>query len=476
MLEDIQKTITIKMQQVKNERVLLLYLVCVGISIILGIFVKYGYEGFVSLIKPSLDVLDISGTSSINHSSFFSTSAAILSTVVAIIFSVLIFISQISYKYTLIEIFWSKETLILIMSYLGTIFLSLMMLETAYQFPILILILTFVCILSLFPFSVYLIEILYVIEVEKLDDEISSFLNANNESLALGKTKSLVNACKRSIKNNQLNYFLNIMRIFEKSIEKAKQKEMREFVKILGLEYFNILNSLIEKKLTIGHRDFMFRLIIKQIEEYVENCSDMLKCDDINLQAVHLKDIGLSMINSDFDDKYVDKIVDTLCNIFYIIQKKRRISRTLYDIFYNRQKKQVTENDQKQITEHDKRQDEIGCLEFKLEPNIIEYIGILAIELFNRKSELSSLTTSVVALFAIGAKAYQVKEKIGRSELPSSGTIIEQLKKIEERIGSDNFERLFNESKHSKKYIFREPELDKYLDTFKTYYNEEKCT
>ena len=106
------KKLSRKLQLIKKEKVLCQYLIFIGISILLGLFLKYEYDGFTSLIEPSLDSLHILKTSSINNSNLFITSVTMLSTVVTLIFAILIFFTQMSYEYTLTDIFMKKETLI----------------------------------------------------------------------------------------------------------------------------------------------------------------------------------------------------------------------------------------------------------------------------------------------------------------------------------------------------------------------------
>jgi hypothetical protein len=436
MLENIQERITRKTRGTKKERFLYLYLGCILISIFLGLVFKYKYNGFMS--KPSLDSVFISNISSVNYSSFFSTSASILSTIVAIIFSLLIFFTQISYQYTSIEIFWNKETLILLISYFSTIALSLVMLETTYQFPVLVLIMTFTCLLLLFPFSMLLIDkLVYEIGVDKLNAEISSLLDSNNESLALGKTASLVTICKRSIKNNRQKDFSKIMMIFMENVNKAKQKKMVDFIEITGLDYLDIVQYLINSKLTTNYKNKMIKNVLNQINEYIKSCFDILKCDDIDLQTNLLKDCGINMIKAKFNEKSINKIIKILVNIFNNVQKKRCMC------------------------------SEIERLNNELEHDIIEYIGELATELYNCKYEISSLAESVKSLFVIGTKALQIDEVVGGSGSRAPYLVVQELKEIKDNIGADTFLKLVGES--SVYIINNKPKLEPYLDKFKEY-------
>src|SRR5665647_881679 len=152
MLETIRKEANRKLQQVKENPVLCQYLKYIGISILLGVGFKYGYDGFVSLIKPYLDILHISSMSSIDHSYLFSATATILATIFTIIFVLRTFFVQVSDISESADILWNDETKNLVRLYFSTIVLSLMMLEASFQFPTLVLILTIACIFSLYPF------------------------------------------------------------------------------------------------------------------------------------------------------------------------------------------------------------------------------------------------------------------------------------------------------------------------------------
>jgi hypothetical protein len=113
-------------------------------------------------------------------------------------------------------------------------------------------------------------------------------------------------------------------------------------------------------------------------------------------------------------------------------------------------------------------------LKTDLEPNIIEYIGILAKELFDRKSSLSAIDTSVKALWGIGAKSCQINEIYGKKSTVASLNVAEQLKKIENLIGFKQIEKNFKDFEESLKARPNERELEIYLTKYKLYYNKVK--
>lgn len=144
------KNILEKIYKEEQKLVFKKYLPYVAFSLFLGIVVKFELFDKTFLFIDSF--INILNENSYNYSSLFSTSAAILTTILSIIFVLLTVFVQMSDKYTSSDIFQSYETKVLIVLYLGTVILSLMMLETNCCFPTLILTLTFICILSIYPF------------------------------------------------------------------------------------------------------------------------------------------------------------------------------------------------------------------------------------------------------------------------------------------------------------------------------------
>jgi hypothetical protein len=337
MSKGIRKEANRKLQQIKKEvnkklqPYFRLYRTYIMISILLGASFKYGYDGFVSLIKPSLDMLHLSSvvlTSviAINNSYLFSTSAAILATIFTIIFVLLTVFIQISDVYTSADIFQSNETKNLMRLYFTTIVLSLMMLETTFQFPILVLTLTFVCILSIYPFLYNLNDkLVYEVGVGKLHKEISSLIDSNDEYFANIKANSLFVIGKKCVKDNKQDTFDSIIYIFDISAKKAEKQNMVEIVETIGTYYSLFLDLLLKDESTTDKRRAMIKSLCRHIYSYVGNYSEIIKCEDLDVQTDVLKECGMEMIKADFDDRYVNQIVDILRNTFYTIQKKRNL-------------------------------------------------------------------------------------------------------------------------------------------------------
>jgi hypothetical protein len=242
MLETIRKEANRTLQQIKGkvikrqkraferlQPVYHEYSTYIGISLFIGIVLKVidlNHQSFGNLVSSINHFLIISSVLQIDHSSIISLSATILPTVFTIIFALLMFFTQTSYEYTIIDIFEEDSTRFLIVLYLATIVLSLMMLLTTFQYPIFLLTLTLACIFSLYPFLRNISnKLVYEVGVEKLSIEIPSLIDSNNEFLAVRKIRSLVFINAKSIKSNRKGDFYNIMSIFEANAQKAKQRK-----------------------------------------------------------------------------------------------------------------------------------------------------------------------------------------------------------------------------------------------------------
>lgn len=427
------------------------------ISVFLGVVLEFKLsdgmsDKSVQLINHSVQLINYSvNTSSsnpIDHSLVFSTSAAILSTVFTIIFVLLTVFIQMSGEYTSADILYNTETSLLLRLYFGTIVLSLMMLETTFQFPILVLTLTFACILSLYPFLYNLSnKLMYGVGVKELSEKISSLINSNEEDLAINKIYLLTNICKRSVTDNRQQMFQNILYNLYKNSLKAKDKKMENAIIVFGVGYLDILNSLIAENPTasrenITTNDDTLRLL-DYIKLYAENYSEMIPCIYLNYQqALALKEAGIKMINSGFEDNTVNQIVEILFCTFKSLQKKRELDNC------------EAEN----------------SIE-KVEIDIVQYIGVLMVELHQVNFKLS-FNTSMIKLFEIGAKVLQARdiaEPSNSSKLLN--VIVKQLYEIEHITSTVEFD---NRYKNLRQYIVTEPELEKHWDSFKEYYDKQK--
>jgi hypothetical protein len=180
-----------------------------------------------------------------------------------------------------------------------------MMLETTFQFPILVLTMTIGCILLLFPFLYFLNRILvFEIGVTKLNVDIDALIESKKRSQILIKLNSLENISKLCIKNDRLYYFSNTLSSYANIVENAKKKKMENVVDIIGLKYIDILLFSI-KKSKPKNRKIITMSLFRQINTYITNYSEIIRCTDLELQTFFLKDVGSSIIKANLEDIYI---------------------------------------------------------------------------------------------------------------------------------------------------------------------------
>lgn len=409
-IHNIKRQIIEKTQQrIKKNQFLHQCLICIGLSIFLGLGFKYGYDSFISVIKPSLDTLHISSVSQVDNSYLFSTSAAILSTIFTIIFVLLtVFIQLSGSNVSSVDILKSKETKYLIVLYFSTIILSLMMLETTFQFPILVLTLTFACIFIIYYFLLYIgNEIMYEVMPGKLYTEISSNILFNNEPPACIGAMSLSKICEASIKDNRFGDFLTILGIYKRIAEMANENRMMEVIHIIGADYSILFETLLKEKPTKSNRNGMLRILGVRINVHVSKYSDISNSNLSNSLFVWgpLNTITAKIKDGVKEDNLNSQVI-ILC----------------YRSFKELNKGDVYDNE--------------------MDESIIESLGELAKESYKHKLD-RSLAKSIGVLFTIGVKAYK------RDTQPEYliALVINALKEIKEYIGLECFEKIYSNFK-----------------------------
>lgn len=415
------------------------YSVSIGISLCLGIVLKVidlKHELFDNLVSSTNQFLNISSVLQIDHSSIISMSATILFTVLAIIFALLIFFTQTSYEYTIIDIFEEDNIRFLIGLYFTTIVLSLMMLVTTFQYPIFLLTLTLACIFSLYPFLRNISnKLVFEVGVIKLGVEIPLQIASNNEPFTRVKIMSLEKVSRRCIKDNRYDAFIAIMNIYEEITKMAKEHQMTEVIKLIGINYSNLLELVIEDKLTKSNRNTMIMKMEGNIQTYVSNYTDMVTTEFLNTILVGRPlNTVIKRIKDGFEEDYFNERIVILCYKSYSEFKKR------------------------------------GTDNYQMEQLIIESLGELAKESHNHNLS-RSCTISIGALFTIGAKTCL-------NEIPvyPRPLVINKLEDIEKYINHDNFEKVyddFNRISHIS-LAFGERALEPYFDKFKELYDESK--
>lgn len=432
-----------KLYYARVQSVFRLYKTYIAISILLGIALELKLFDKLSDKPVQLisQFVNTSNGSPIDYSLVFSTSATILATIFTIIFVLLTVFIQISDVYTSAKIFYSNEAKNLMRLYFVTIVLSLMMLVTTYQFPILVLTLTFACILSLYPFLHNISnKLVYDVGLRNLSKKISLQITSNDEVSTINEIISLRDICVSAIEEEQLLYFNYVMSVFSTNIYMVKRQKMIEAVKEFGDQYLYILSFLVNENPITNNRKKMTELLLREVRKYMSNCTELIKCDSLDDQMFLLKPIGIDMIKASFDDKSVKVVINILWSNFYNIQSNKNID----------------------IIEELKRED--------LKDTLVKYLGEMAKESFNYNRE-NPFTFSVALLWKIGAELFQAEKEFNRPISPTLlSTIVEQLNEIEKLIEADLFQKKFEESKIQP---FNEQNKT-YLDEFKELYDERK--
>lgn len=436
-----------KLTELLNNNVFIKYLTYASISLFLGILIKFKVcdEIFIlinSFIYTLTNVLGLNEYILIlnesNYSSLFSTSAAILSTLFTLVFVLSTLYVQMLNKFTSLNIFSTKETKFLMGTYFGTIILSLIMLETNYQCPTLILIMTVFCVLSIYPFMQSVNSKLMYSGIKKLLIEIKISINTNEEPRAISILDELKELHKSITNVIHIGSFIKAMIYCDNICMIAKDHQMKEVVSRIGYHYFDIMSILMGNNLELKQINERTKFVLSSIENYTRNYSEIIDYVDLYGQVVFLSTNGTNLIKNNVKDSSIKIVADCLYNNFSIMQKKRVVGEVI----------------EKNIND--------------LEMSIIEYIGELARESLDKKLNLT-VNTAIMFLWKIGAEiTWGTYKKECRSS-PILFTVVDQLKKIEDSTGDVLFKRIFE---YSKSEISNNQEIKSCLNDFnKFYYN-----
>ena len=256
---------------------------------------------------------------------------------------------------------------------------------------------------------------------------------SGNETSVINELRNLGEVSKRVIKEDRLEYFFEII-TFYTNIREAKQKQMKSVVEAFGYQYLYLIKFLITNSVT-DNKKTMFKLLIRQIQDYVKTYSDTINFETLELQMYLLKEIGLGMTSSSFDNRNIEEVVITLNDSL---------------------------NNIRNIETSD-------CYKKKLEKSLVEYIGELAEELFNNQ-KMSPFTISLLSLWEIGVDLHKEKDK-NPQDTSLLFSVIKQIYEIEQLIGDDIFEEKI---KFFKLRFSDKSDIDKINNEFKKYYNEIK--
>lgn len=325
------KYISKKLTELLNNNVFIKYLIYASISLFIGILIKFKVcdEIFIlinSFINTLTNVLGLNEYILIlnesNYSSLFSTSAAILSTLFTLVFVLSTLYVQMLNKFTSLNIFSTKETKFLMGTYFGTIILSLIMLETNYQCPTLILIMTVFCVLSIYPFMQSVNSKLMYSGIKKLLIEIKTSINTNEEPRAISILDELKELHKSITDVMHIGSFIKAMIYCDNICMIAKDHQMKEVVSRIGYHYFDILSILMRNNLELKQINERTKFVLSSIENYTRKYSEIINYVDLYGQVVFLSTNGTNLIKNNVKDSSVKIVADCLYNNFSIMQKK----------------------------------------------------------------------------------------------------------------------------------------------------------
>jgi hypothetical protein len=215
---------------------------------------------------------------------------------------------------------------------------------------------------------------------------------------------------------------------------------MRVVIETIVDYYLSFLDLFPENKSVTNDRRRMINFLFRTIESYLDNYLEIISYGSLEMISFRLKGTGLKMITIGFDDKHVNRIIETLHYTFRSIQKKRNMD-----------------------------DDEIEERIEKSERDLVQYIGELAIEASQNKLKLT-FTTCGIVLIRIGAEVIWGTEKLN-SNTSILFAVVKQLKEIEKISEVGYFEELFIQAKN---YNFIESNFGKYVNEFKKEYQLRK--
>lgn len=413
------------------------YMHCAFISIILGFFLKLNILQKIVLFVNSF--IDLSSTSSDNFSTFLSTSSTILITIFTIIFVLLTLLIQLSNRSYSFDLFLDTGAKSLMGTYLLTIILTLLMLNSNYRFPVLILILTVFCILSLYPFLKNINSKLNCIGLEKLGEDLSVQIDSQNQASSIPIIKSIGDLGIRILKDGSLDDFWAILNNFKSSLYVAKNEKMDQVVTEIGSQYIKLIHNIVNEFASDDLRIKKMRgLLLREIYSYMRNYSEIVECRTLSFDIMLLQDTGLKMIKSDYHKSNVKILESSIYHSFYSIHNKKI----------------------KEFLGSKEINNDINLFE----NDVIEYLGELAKESFE-KNKFDSSYEAIIFLWNIGSLLY--KEKKESTYEVSLSSIIKQLHELQELIGNDRFDVIFNNLKLN----VNDPEIQSCLEQFKLHYS-----
>ncbi|MDW7728291.1 MAG: hypothetical protein SCH70_14530 [Candidatus Methanoperedens sp.] len=272
-----QKIVLIKNKFIDNFWWVLIVISSFGVGFILKINRNYINHGINQTIDQTPIVLSSISTS--------------LAAILALIFAIIILSIQMTQKYTAIDVFFNRITKILMLIFSITIILPLLMLETGYYFPEIMISLFTFCILSLYPFLKNInLKLKYEVGIQNLNEKISENFDSNLDAQTANKIKELSNLGQNALKDHQSDKTNTVIRSLNDFSILATEKKLISTIKAIETGVIKLICSAIDRKKVEMITD-LFNILTYLIYPH----DDRLV---INKRQRMLKEVGIKIIET----------------------------------------------------------------------------------------------------------------------------------------------------------------------------------
>lgn len=407
-----QKTFIIKNKFINNFWWALIIISSLGIGIILKRINFY--------IDPTYDQTPL----------VLSSISTGLAAILALIFAIIILSIQITQKYTAIDVFFNRITVILMLIFSITIILPLLMLEIGYYFPKIMISLFIFCIFSLYPFLKSInLKLKYEVGIQNLNEKISENFDLNYDASTANKIKELYNLGQHALKDNQGEKIDIVIKSLDDYSILATEKKLKSTIEAIETGIIELMLSAIEKKNVTMTEDLLGILTFLIFPDEDRRV--------INKRQLMLKNVGIKIIENKLDNKLVNSVA---IKLFCIFESENYL--------------------------------------FETKENCINYLSELYCKSYENKYTCTPNYIMIQLWYSCAYIIYLNKKIIKSREIPKASNEIynlryyakEQLFKIEKRIGNPEFERLFKEAESYEAL----PGYLEALKEFKLFYDTKK--
>ena len=285
--------------------------------------------GIISVLSGlSLSLIDVN--SNINQIPLvFSSISTGLSAIFALVFAIITISVQMTKKYTAIDLFFTRSTVILMMIFSITIILPLLMLMIGFYLPKLIATLFIFCILSVIPFLKNISSKLkFEVGLQNLKEDICEFIDLNYDASAANKIKELSSLGLATLKENKIDRLEVVIQSLDYIVSTTVQKmeDIETFNETFNRTHPNTSKSFELNKTYDAIGEELISLISSASEKGNQKIlEDMLQVysfyvvqyDGYNItrQQKLLKSVGIKFCKHKLDDELIEEIVRLLYNI-----------------------------------------------------------------------------------------------------------------------------------------------------------------